>query len=236
MFHASCMTWDFLWKSIELLSKSFRVIVPVMPGYDMEEKSDYTSVEEIAKETEQYIMEHLNGEIDLLYGISMGGSIVIKMLANDTVKIKKALIDAGITPVQLPPFLSNFIVLRDYSFMMTLKNSMKLFSLFVSKEKYGEGAFDRLRKVMLHASRKTIWNNFKSCNTYSMPEMMKKTDTKIWYWYGSKEKHTRKRDIAYVKKMFPQAILEEISGFNHAEFVMLEPEAFVKKVKELDEE
>ena len=50
MFHASCMTWEFLKKSIDILAATHHVIVPVMPGYNMDDDSDYTSVEEIAKE------------------------------------------------------------------------------------------------------------------------------------------------------------------------------------------
>ena len=86
----------------------------------------------------------------------MGGSIVIRMLANGNITFKKAVIDAGITPYQLPSFLSNMFALRDFSFMMLLKSSLKFLSIFVSKERYGSGTFDRLHKVMLHASTKTI--------------------------------------------------------------------------------
>ena len=196
----------------------------------MDDDSDYTSVENIAEETEKYLLQNNYRELDGIYGISMGGSIVIRMLANGNITFKKAVIDAGITPYQLPAFLSNMFVLRDFSFMMLLKNSLKFLSLFVSKERYGSGTFDRLRKVMLHASTKTIWNNFKSCNTYSMPKKIAEPKTVIQYWYGNKEKANRKRDIKYVKQIFPHTEIIEITGFNHAEFVMLKPEEFTRKI------
>lgn len=230
MLHASCMTWEFLKNAINTLAQDYHVIVPVMPGYDMENNSDYTSVEEIANETEDYLLKNGYSTLDGIYGISMGGSIVIKMLANKRVDIKKAVIDAGITPYQLPAPLSKLFVIRDYSFMITLKNSIKVFSHFVSKEKYGSDTFERLKEVMLHVSRKTIWNNFNSCNTYSMPDKVKNSDTRIEYWYGSKEKMNRRRDIKYVKKIFPDISIKEIKGFNHAEFVMLEPERFSLRI------
>lgn len=230
MFHASCMTWDLLKKSIEKLAETFHIIVPVLPGYDLENNSDYTSVEEIADETEKYLLENGYSTIDGLYGISMGGSIVIKMLANKKVDIKNAVIDAGITPYQLPALLSKIFVIRDYTFMMTLRNSIRIFTHFVSKEKYGSDTFDSLKEVMLHASRRTIWNNFNSCNTYSMPDKVNNIDTRIEYWYGSKEKINRKHDIKYVKKIFTQISVKEMKGFNHAEFVMLEPERFSSEI------
>jgi hypothetical protein len=66
-----------------------------------------------------------------------------------------------------------------------------------------------------------------------MPKKVKDSDTQIWYWYGSKEKHNRRRDIRYVKKKFPNVKVEKIKGFQHAEFVMLKPEAFAHKLMEV---
>ena len=233
MFHASCMTWEFLKNSIDILASTHHVIVPVMPGYNMDDDSDYTSVEEIAKETEDYLIQKNITKLDGIYGISMGGSIVIRMLANGRIQFEHAIIDAGITPYQLPACLAKMFVIRDFTFMMTLKNSLKFLSMFVPVDKYGVNTFDRLRKVMLHASTKTIWNNFNSCNTYSMPNPVMESKTRIHYWYGSKEKMNRKRDVKYVKKIFPNIIVEEIPGFNHAEFVMLKPDAFAGKVNDI---
>ena len=182
MFHASCMTWDFLKKSIDILSEKYHVIVPVLPGYDMEDESDYTSIEAIAQETEEYLLGRGIEEIDAVYGISMGGSIVIRMLAVGKISVKKAVIDAGITPYLYPRWMNMLFVWRDYSFMMTLKNSFSVLSFFVPQKKYGESMFEKLRQVMQRISKKTIWNNFKSCNTYSMPKKVKDSDTQIWYW------------------------------------------------------
>ena len=41
-------------------------------------------------------------KVECIYGCSMGGSIVIKLLSNNKVCIKNAVIDGGITPYQLP--------------------------------------------------------------------------------------------------------------------------------------
>ena len=93
--------------------------------------------------------------------------------------------------------------------------------------------YQEIERSIIKKYRKTIWNNFNSCNTYSMPNPVMESETSIHYWYGSKEKMNRKRDVKYVKKIFPNIIVEEIPGFNHAEFVMLKPDTFAGKVNNI---
>lgn len=230
LFHASCMTWDFLRESIDLLAERFHVVVPVLPGYDMEDDSDYTGVEAIAAETEDWLLAEGYSDIAGLYGISMGGSICVRLLANGRIRVKKAVIDAGITPCQLPKWLSELLVMRDTSFMLMLKNSLGFFSRLVPEKKYGTDTFTKLRQVMEHASRTTIRNNFRSCNTYTMPETAAGQETVIRYWYGTFEKWQRRKDIQFVMRTFPQTQTEEIKGCSHAEFVMLHPVEFAEKL------
>ncbi|MBR5445719.1 MAG: alpha/beta hydrolase [Clostridia bacterium] len=230
MFHASCMTWDFLEAGIRLLAERYHVIVPVLPGYDMEDDSEYTSVEAIAAETEDWLLSGGYGEIHGLYGISMGGSIAVRLLANGRIRIHKGIIDAGITPYRLPKWLSNLFVWRNTWFILMLKDSMGFFTRLVPEKKYGSDMFAGLRKVMEHSTRRTIKNNFRSCSTYTLPDTIAGQDTEIRYWYGSLERALRGRDARFVKRCFPHAQTEVIKGCNHAEFVMLHPEAFAEKL------
>ncbi|MBR4960623.1 MAG: alpha/beta hydrolase [Clostridia bacterium] len=230
MFHASCMTWDFLESSIRLLAAQYHVIVPVLPGYDREDDSEYTSVEAIAAETEDWLLSRGWGEIHGLYGISMGGSICVRLLANGRIRVKKAVMDAGITPYRLPEWLANLFVWRDTWFILMLKDSMGFFARLVPEKKYGSDMFAGLRQVMEHTTRRTIKNNFRSCNTYTLPDTVGGQDTDIRYWYGSLEKALRRRNARFVKRCFPHAQTEEIKGCNHAEFVMLHPHAFAEKL------
>ena len=230
MFHASCMTWEFLEESIRLLAERFHVIVPVLPGYDLEDDSEYTSVEAIAAETEDWLLSGGYGEIHGLYGVSMGGSICVRLLANGRIRVKKAVIDAGITPYRLPAWLADLFVWRDTWFMLMLKGSMRFFARFVPEKKYGSDTFARLRQVMEHATRNTIRHNFRSCHTYTMPDPVAGQDTEIRYWYGSLETWLRSRDARFVRRCFPRTKKEVLRGCNHAEFVMLHPDAFAGKL------
>lgn len=168
--HASCTGWDFYEESIQRLSEQYHVIVPAMPGHDLTTNEDYTSVEQIAAELEQWLLERGQTHVHGLYGLSMGGSIALRLLADNKIAFDKAVIDAGITPYQLPWLLTRFIAVRDFLMVELGKHSRKLLELAYPPEKYDAEGLDYMQKVMKHMSARTIWRVFDSCNNYSMPK------------------------------------------------------------------
>lgn len=227
--HASCTAWDFYEESVQLLAQRYHVIVPAMPGHDLTTDEDYTSVEQIAETLENWLLER-GYRVRGLYGLSMGGSIAIRLLANGTIRFNKAVIDAGITPYQLPWLVTRFIALRDFLMVELGKHSRKMLELAYPPEKYGAEDLDWMERMLKHMSARTIWRVFDSCNNYSMPKPVPVPDTEIQYWYGSLEKKARAWDIDYVKKNFPGTKFVEISGVDHAEYALLYPAEFARRL------
>ena len=228
--HASCTSWDFYEESVKLLAERYHVIVPAMPGHDLSTDEDYTSVEQIASELEQWLLERGHARVHGLYGLSMGGSVVIRLLANGNIHFNKAVIDAGITPYQLPWLATRFIALRDFLMVELGKHSRKLLELAYPPEKYGAEGLDYMEQVMKHMSARTIWRVFDSCNNYSMPKPVPATETQLQYWYGGLEKKARAWDIDYVKKNFPKTAFVEIPGLDHAEYALLHPAELAERM------
>lgn len=221
--HASCTGWDFYEESVQRLSERYHVILPAMPGHDLTTNEDYTSVEQIAAELEQWLLERGQAHVHGLYGLSMGGSVALRLLADNKITFDKAVIDAGITPYQLPWIVTRFIALRDFLMVELGKHSRKLLELAYPPEKYGAKSLDFMQQVMKHMSARTIWRVFDSCNNYAMPRPVPAVRTEIQYWYGSLEKKARAWDIDYVKRNFPETAFVEISGLDHAEYALLHP-------------
>ncbi len=73
MLHGLGMSWDMFGAAIEQLSASFHLIIPALPGHDLNSPHDFTSVEETARELENALAERNHTEIECLYGLSLGG-------------------------------------------------------------------------------------------------------------------------------------------------------------------
>ena len=71
-------------------------------------------MENIAGELAEWLVKNKITTIDVLYGCSMGGSIVLRMLADKKITVNNTICDGGITPYQIPWLLTRFIAVKDF--------------------------------------------------------------------------------------------------------------------------
>ena len=88
LVHPSVVMWDYFEYVIPLLKDKYHLLIPALPGYnEAYPNDDFTGVEAIADELAKWLAAHQIQTIDLLYGCSMGGSIVLKILAEQKITV-----------------------------------------------------------------------------------------------------------------------------------------------------
>lgn len=231
LIHPSAVMWDYFEYVIPLLEKDFHLIVPALPGYDKDHsKENFTSVEHIADALAKWLNKKNLHTVDLLYGCSMGGSIVLRMLADNSIEVKNAVVDGGITPYQLPWIATRFIAVRDFLMISMGKiGGLKLLEKAFSTDDYSKEDLKYLAGVLHFMSYKTIWRTFESCNNYAMPKGIIRYNGKLQYWYGDKEKKDREWDIQYVREHFPTAEFIEIADMGHGSMASLHPQEMAER-------
>ena len=233
LLHPSCVMWDYFEYVIPLMQNRYHLVIPALPGYDSESKSDFTSVEEIAAELAQWLKACGYSEIACIYGCSMGGSIVTRFLACSGIRVRKAVMDGGITPYQLPWIITRFIAIKDFLLIFMGKlGGLKLLEKAFSTDEYSDEDLQYLANVIRHMSVKTIWRTFESCNNYEMPARVKVQCGRIEYWYSGAEKKDRKGDIAYIRRTFPQTVFRMFDNIGHGGLAALKPELFTRELVE----
>ena len=235
LLHPLGVWWDVFSEDIDLLKNDYHLIVPAIPGHDPDDpKSEFSSVENIVCQLTDYLLKNKYDHVACLYGCSMGGALVIRILAEGTIHTDYAVIDGGITPYRMPKLLTYLIGIRDYCMTQMGKHlSLKVLKSIFDPSKYSDEDLKYIKKVLSSMSSTTIWNGFYSTNNYSLPDQISKTDSRIQYWYGEKEKKARKWDIAYVEKIFPETEFIELPDQDHAEYFTLHPEKFTDHLKKL---
>ena len=118
LIHPSVVKWDYFENVIPLLQGNYHLLIPALPGYDFENNSDFTSVEQIASELNIWLKEEGYTELYAVYGCSMGSSIALMVALGQMIKINHCIMDGGITPYQLPWIMTRFIALKDYMMMI----------------------------------------------------------------------------------------------------------------------
>lgn len=217
--HPLGVWWDVFEYVIPILEGEYHLIIPAMPGLDSDQsETNYTSVEEIASDLADWLIQNGHQQVACLYGCTMGGGVVTRMLAEQRIKPDCVVIDAGMTPYQLPRILTYFIAVRDWCVMEIGKHaSLKMLRGMFSPEKYSDEDLQYVKKVLKSMSAKTIWRAFYSCNNYSMPNPALKPTCPVQYWYGDEEQKERRWDIDYIESMFPETEFVENQGMGHAE-------------------
>ena len=101
MFQCAVEPWWVFKASAEEMAKDYHVYLFIADGHD-ELGTEFISLEKYAKDAAAHLRSQGIGRVDAMYGVSMGGAAVIRFLATEDISVKKAIIDAGITPYPYP--------------------------------------------------------------------------------------------------------------------------------------
>ena len=234
LVHPSIAMWDYFEYVIPLLEKKYHLIIPALPGYDPDREGDFTSVEEIARELENWLVAQDMKEVACLYGCSMGGSIVTRMLADNAVDIQRAVIDGGVTPYQYPWIITRFIAIKDFLLIYSGKlGGVDLLEKAFATDELSQNDIEYAAKVLDMISAKTIWRTFDSCNNFSMPQEIHTDCKRIEYWVAEKEVKERRQDIAYIRNHFPQTVFRKVRNTGHGGLAPFKPEKFVRGIEHM---
>ena len=236
LIHPAVVMWDYYEYVIPLLENDYHLIVPALPGYDPDCKGDFTSIEDIATEIEVWLKNKELSEVECVYGCSMGGAIVAKLLSDNAIRFKHAVMDGGITPYQLPWILTRFIALKDFIMISMGKlGGIKLLEKAFSTDELSEEDIRYEAGVLKMISYKTIWRTFDSANNYAMPKHAVTDCPFIEYWVADAEEKDRKWDIAYIKKKFPNTHFVRFKNVGHGGLAPFHPDKLAKGIKRLCE-
>ncbi len=234
LLHPSLVTWDYFEYVIPLLEKHYHLLIPALPGYDLNDDSQFSSVEQIASKLADEILKKGIKELKAIYGCSMGGSIALRMAADGKLKAKNYIMEGGITPYQLPWFLTRFIAVRDFGMMAIGKlGGEKVIVKAFSSTQYSEEDLKYVAKILRHCTYKTLWNTFDSCNNYKMPKKTMRFTGKVHYWYAEKERKARDWDLKYMKKFVPGTVFKSFKGMDHGEMALFYPERMAQELLKL---
>ena len=231
LIHPALVMWDYFEYVVPLLLDRYHLIVPALPGYDKDTIGDFTSVEQIAAELADQLTARGIQEIACIYGCSMGGAIVTKLLSDNRIKPQSAVIDGGITPYQLPWIVTRLIAVRDFLMVYMGKlGGIRLLEKAFTSDDYSEDDLKYIEKVLKFVSAKTIWRTFESCNNYNMPKRIHTNCPHIEYWYAKTEERARKWDISYIKKHFPKTRFHVFNEIGHGGLAALKPELLASEL------
>ncbi len=174
MFQCAVEPWWVFKASAEEMAKDYHVYLFIADGHD-ELGTEFISLEKYVKDAAEYLRKQNVGQVDGMYGVSMGGAAVIRFLATEDISVEKAIIDAGITPYPYPKWICRLISVKDWITVILGTRSLKIMKAVYPPERWtpkGEDPETHYRALLKfykqHYSPRTIYNVFWSTDNYSI--------------------------------------------------------------------
>jgi len=234
LIHGYGISWKMWTHHIDVFIKDYFVIVPILDGHDTEYSSTFTTVEKAATDIIDYVIKIYGKHIFAICGTSLGATIAIAILAQDQLKVHKAIIDGGpVAPMnQLLLKLSIKIRIKQAH---KIKKGNKLVRYMLSRTFFTNDMIDEIMKIGATITDESCINLHLSAFRYSLPSSIANIKTDITYWYGSKEAMFGKKYAKAILKILPNATIKIFKGFRHGELCIGNPRLYTKHATEFFE-
>ena len=213
---------------IDLLKDKYQIIAAGIDGFLIGKESSFTSVDDQAGQIIEHVQKHLDGRLDVAYGLSLGGKILSRMLERNEIVIDHAIMDAA-PLLPLPKWSVD--PLRYYqSLNVWTCYHWTGFWKWVFHSHYFDVLLDECKKVWPYGKGKAVRDGYKDVYTNKL-ESIHGAD--IHYWHGSKESFVAKPQAEHLKKLCPEARIVVFPGMNHGQFLIDHPEEVARRIQDL---
>ena len=229
LLHGGGLSWWNYREAAERLRKEYHVILPILDGHAGSDRP-FTTIEENASEIISFIDEHFCGAVLLIGGLSLGGQILLEMLAQRKDICSYALVEsAAFIPSKLtnaliaPAFGCSYGLIRNRSFARLQFQSLRM------KPELFEDYYRDTCQI-----RKQDMIAFLKANTsYTLKEAFKESSAEIHVYIGEKETGEIRRSAEAICQMRPSCRLHRMSGFKHGEFSINHADQYADAIRQI---
>jgi pimeloyl-ACP methyl ester carboxylesterase len=228
LIHGGGLSW-WMWKTqIEVLSKDYCVVTPILDGHGDDFKTDFVSIEESAEKVINYIKKNQNGKVFAIGGLSIGAQIVVEILSQESEITKFAVIESAlvypiktITVFTVPMFnlFYGLIKIKWYARLQakTLNIPPELFDFYFNDSS--------------RMSKKSLINMTISNGNFSMSQKIENSTAKTLILVGEKELPIMKKSAVKLSKTIKHSTLKILPKYSHGEISISNPREYIELCK-----
>ena len=228
------MCWKQFEQVIPLLEKDYHVTAISTDGYDGTGQTTFTTAEASAEKLETYIREHLDGQVDMVFGESFGCATAGMLFHRKKVTVGTLILSGpqymniGI----LSGVLSAIIPRNQYRLLYSIQERKKLpWLLKLYTRTDDEKLLNQFRNVPPGISLATLQNcTRESLALYEqIDRFAPEPEARVSIWYGAKEPNMKKA-VKKLKRAFPNAEDHPFEGLGHGE-IIAHPDWMAREIK-----
>lgn len=233
LIHGFQSPWQMWNKYIEHYKNDFHVIVPIMSGHNTDEKEDFISFSEDAKEIENFMISRYGKDVYAVYGMSMGGVLTATLWQNRNLNFEKIIFD-GSPLVSLNGFMKKFMTnfylnITHKSQQRDKKTVKQATKVIISKDN-----LDNFLQILDNMSDTTIINSINGIADIKLSSNIDTPNTTAYFFHGTAPNEMlAKKSAKYLKKHYPTTVVKCFNGKFHCENALFNPEIMIDELDKI---
>ncbi len=232
LLHGGGLSWWNYREAAALLSDEYRVILPILDGHAGSDRH-FTTVEDNASEIISFIDARLGGDVALIGGLSLGGQVLLEILARRPDICRCALVESAMAlPAKLthamvgPAFGASYGLMRSERFAR-----LQFRSLHMPQDLFGDYFRDTCAIV-----KQDMIAFMRASTGYALKPQLSQCRARVGIYAGGRETRGILRSARAVCRACPDARLEILPELYHGEFSMAHAQRYAGAVRALLEE
>ena len=228
LLHGGGLSWWQYQAQMDLLCENYHVVLPILDGHAGSD-ADFTSIEDNAKRLLDYIDKTYGGSVFLIAGLSLGGQILLEMLALRKDICQYAIVEsAAIIPDKLtaglvaPLFSMSFPLIKKKWFA-----KMQFRSLGIRAD-----LFEHYYEDTVKLSKQNLIAFTKASSLYQVKKNLKNSLARVRIIVGEKETKKMHASARYLHDLLPDSRLEIKAGLAYGQYAINQPDLYVKELFE----
>ena len=222
------VSYEIFLPLVNLLKDRFSIVAVEVDGFTCGIHTEFTSIDDQARQIIEYINGHQSGRICCAYGLSLGGKILSRVLERDEVTIEHSVLDAA-PLLPLPKWLVGPLRYLQAGNVWSCYHWTG-FWRWVFHSHYFDVLLDECRKVFPYGGTKAVLDGYKSVYTNRL-ESIPQVD--IHFWYGTKEAFVVKAQAKHLKHLCPNTQIRIFKKMNHGQFLIDRPEEVADLIRNI---
>ncbi|EDT46737.1 alpha/beta fold hydrolase [Streptococcus infantarius] len=228
LLHGGGLSWWQYQAQMDLLCENYHVVLPILDGHAGSD-ADFTSIEDNAKRLLDYIDKTYGGSVFLIAGLSLGGQILLEMLALRKNICQYAIVESAAI---IPDKLTAGLVAPLFSMIFPLIKKKRFAKMQFCYLGIRADLFEHYYGDTVKLSKQNLIAFTKASSLYQVKKNLKNSLARVRIIVGEKETKKMHASARYLHDLLPDSRLEIKAGLAHGQYAINQPDLYVKELFE----
>jgi len=229
LLHGGGLSWWSFRAAALQLAQDYHVVLPVLDGHAGSDR-DFTSIKDNAAELIGYIDARFGGSVLLIGGLSLGGQILVEMLAQRKDICAIALVESALV---LPMKMTRALVAPMMSMSCGLIKKKWFARLQFRALGIREDLYDEYYRDTCLITKDNMTAFLRENAAYEPAPSLAQTGAEVYICVGGREQPIMKRSARKLHRLIRGSTLEINKGLRHGEFSINYAQDYVRCVRGL---